>query len=82
MELASAIPLQGQDHSNFRTAVKKNISMAKWRADMQFAFQQLSTQELNPTTQSKRAAKQFLRYLKSTHNSSFRTTHAGSKRND
>ena len=52
MELASAIPLDGHDHSNFRTAVGKLIFMAPWRPDMQFAFHQLSTQVLNPTTES------------------------------
>ena len=58
MELASATPLDGHDYSNFRTAVGKLIFMAPWRPDMQFAIQQLSTQVLNPTTESKRAAKQ------------------------
>ena len=33
---------------------------------MQFSIQQLSTQVLNPTTESKRAAKQLIRYLKGT----------------
>ena len=33
---------------------------------MQFAIQQLSTQVLNPTTASKRAVKQLIRYLKGT----------------
>ena len=40
--------------------------MAPWRPDMQFAIQQLSTQVLNPTTESKRAVKQLIRYLKGT----------------
>ena len=44
MELASATPLDGQEYSNFRTAVGKRIFMAPWRPDMQFAIQQLSTQ--------------------------------------
>ena len=55
MELASATPLDGHDCSNFRTAVGKLIFMAPWRPDMQFAIQQLSTQVLNPTRESKRA---------------------------
>ena len=38
MELASAIPLDGHDYSNFRTAVGKLIFMAPWRPDMQFAI--------------------------------------------
>ena len=63
MELASATPLDGHDYSNFRTAVGKLIFMA-WRPDMQFAIQQLSIQVLNPTTESKRAVKQLIRYLK------------------
>ena len=46
--------------------------MAPWRADMQFAIQQLSTQVLNPTTDSKRAVKQLLRYLKGTRNTCLR----------
>ena len=67
MELATAIPLDGHDHSNFRTAVGKLIFMESWRPDMQFAIQQLATQVLNPTTVSKRAVKQMIRYLKGTH---------------
>ena len=66
MELASATPLDGHGYSNFRTAVGKLIFMAPWRPDMQFAIQQLPTQVLNPTTESKRAAKQLSRYLKGT----------------
>ena len=64
MELASATPLDGHDNSNFCTAVEKLIFTALWRPDMQFAIQQLSTQVLNPTTKSKRAVKQLIRYLK------------------
>ena len=52
MELATAILLDGHDHSNFGTAVGKRIFLAPWRPDMQFAIQQLSTQVLNPTTES------------------------------
>ena len=40
--------------------------MARWRPDMQFAIQQLSTQVLNPTSESKRTMKQLIRYLKGT----------------
>ena len=50
----------------FRTAVGKLIFMAPWCPYMQFAIQQLSTQVLNPTTESKRAVKQLIRYLKGT----------------
>ena len=57
MELASATPLDGHDYSNFRTAVGKLIFMAPWRPDMQFAIQQLPTQVLNTTTESKSAVK-------------------------
>ena len=60
-----ATPLDGHDYSNFRTA-RKLIFMAPWRQDMQFAIQQLSTQVLNPTTESKLALKQLIRYLKGT----------------
>ena len=63
MELASAIPLDCHDYSKFRTAAGKLIFMAPWRPDMQFATQQLPTQVLNPTSQSKRAVKQLIRYL-------------------
>ena len=49
-----------------RTAVGKLIFMARRRPDMQFAIQQLSTQVFNPTTESKRAVKQLIRYLKGT----------------
>ena len=42
-------------YTNFRTAVGKLIFMALWRLDTHFAIQQLSTQVLNPTTESKRA---------------------------
>ena len=45
--------------------------MAPWKADMQFATQQLPTQVLNPTSESKRTVKQLLR-LKSTHNTCLR----------
>ena len=72
MELASATPLDGQDHSNFCTAVGKLIFMALWRPDMQFAIQQLSTQVLNPTTKSKRAVTQLIRYLKGTQHTCLR----------
>ena len=40
MELASTIPLQGDEDPTFRTAVEKFIFMAPCRADMQFDFQQ------------------------------------------
>ena len=66
MELASATPLDGHEYSNFRTAVGNLIFLAPWSPDMQFAIQQLSTQVLNPTTESKRAVKQLIRYLKGT----------------
>ena len=66
-----AISLQGHECSNFHAAVEKLILMA-WRADVQSAFQQLPTQVLNPTTESKRAVKQLLRYLKGTHNTCLR----------
>ena len=72
MELASATPLDGHDYSNLRTAVGKLIFMAPWRPDMQFAIQQLSTQVLNPTTESKRALKQLIRYLKGTQHTCLR----------
>ena len=72
MELASAIPLDGHDYSNFLTAVGKLIFMEPWRPDMQFATQRLSTQVLNPTTESKRAVKQLLRYLEGTQHTGLR----------
>ena len=72
MELASATPLDGHDYSNFRTAAGKLNSIAPWIPDMQFAIQQLSTQVLNPTTESNRAVKQLIRYLKSTHHTCLR----------
>ena len=82
MEPASATPLDGHDFSNFRTTVGKLIFMAPWRPDMQFAIQQLSTQVLNPTTESKRAGKQLMRNPKrhAQHLSSSRTTHDCPKR--
>ena len=46
--------------------------MAPWRPDVQFGIQHLSTQVLNPTTESKRAAKQFIRYLKGTQHTCLR----------
>ena len=72
MQLALATPLDGHDYSNFRTAVGKLIFMAPWRPDMQFAIQQQSTQVLNPTTESKRAVKQLIRYLKGTQHTCLR----------
>ena len=66
MELASATPQDGLDYSNFRTAVGKLNFIAPWRPDVQFAIQQLSTQVLNPTSESKCAVKQLIRYLKGT----------------
>ena len=71
-ELASAIPLDGHDYSNIRTAVGKLIFMAPWRPDMQFAIQQQFRQVLNPTTESKRALKQLIRYLKGTQHTCLR----------
>ena len=62
MELASANLLDGDDYINFRTAVRKLIFTTRWRPDMQFAIQHLSTQVLNPTSESKRAVKQLVRY--------------------
>ena len=59
-------------YSNFRTAVGKLIFMALWRPDMQVAIQQLSTQVLNPTTESKRAVKQLIRYLEGTQHTCLR----------
>ena len=72
MKLATAIPLDGHDYSNFRTNVGKHIFIALWRPDMQFAMPQLSTQVLDPTTESKRAVKQLIRYLKGTHKTCLR----------
>ena len=72
MELASATPLDGHDYSNFRTAVGNLIFMAPWRPDIQFAIPQVSTQVLNPTTESKRAVKQLIRYLKGTQHTCLR----------
>ena len=66
MELASATPLDGHEYSNFCTAVGKLIFMALCRPDMQFAIQQLSTQVLNPTSESKRGVKHLIRCLKGT----------------
>ena len=66
MELASATPLDGHDYYNFRTAVGKLVFVAPWGPGVQFATQQLSTQVLKPTTESKRAVKQLMRYLKGT----------------
>ena len=64
MELALATPLVGHEYSNVRTAVGTLIFMAPWRPDMQLAIQQLSTKVLNTTTESKRAVKQLIGYLK------------------
>ena len=72
MELATGILLEGHDYSNFRTAEGNHFFMVPWRADMQFAIQQLSTQVLNSTTESVRAVKQLLRYLKGTHHTCLR----------
>ena len=72
MELSSATPLEGYDYSKSCTAVGKLIFMAPWRPDMQFAIQQLSTQVLNTTTESKRAVKQLIRYLKGTQHTCLR----------
>ena len=72
MELASATPMDGHDYFNFRTAFGKLIFMAPWRPDMQVAIQQLSTQVLNTTTESKRAVKQLIRYLKGTQHTCLR----------
>ena len=56
----------------FAQPSEKLIFMAPWRPDMQFAIQQLSTQVLNPTTESKRAVKQLIRYLKGTQHTCLR----------
>ena len=46
--------------------------MAPWRPDMQFAIQQLSTQVLNPTTESKKTVKHLIRHLKGTQHTCLR----------
>ena len=51
--------------------------MAQWRPDMQFAIQQLSTQVLNPTTESKRAVKQLIRNPKGTQHTCLRLEQRG-----
>ena len=48
------------------------IFVAQWRANMRLANQQLSTQVLNRTTESRPALKQLLRYLKGTHDTCLR----------
>ena len=68
MELASATLLDGHDYSNFRTSVGKLIFMAPWSPHMQIAIQQL----LSPSTESTRAVKQLIRYLKGTQHTSLR----------
>ena len=72
MELATATPLDGHDYSNFLTAVGQLIFMVPWRPVMQFAIPQRRTQVLNPTTESKRAVKQLIRYLKGTQHTCLR----------
>ena len=72
MEPGKAMLLDGDDHTNFRTAVEKPIFMAPWRPDMQFAIQQLSTQVLNLTPENQHAVKQVIRYLKGTQNTCLR----------
>ena len=72
MDLASATPLDGHDYSDVRTAVGKLTFMAPWRPDMQFAIQQLSTQVLNPTTESKLALEQLILYVTGTQHTCLR----------
>ena len=84
IELASAIPLRGRIFQLSFSGRKTHLD-GTWRTDMPFASQQLSTQALNPTTESTRAVNQLLRYLKGTNNTCLRLephTHAGSNRND
>ena len=70
--LATALPLDGHEYINFRTAFEKLIFMALWRPDMQLTIQQQSTLVLNPTTESKPAVKQLIRDLKGTNNTCLR----------
>ena len=49
---------------------------------MQFAFQQLSTQVLKPTTESKRAVKQLIRHLKGTQHTCLRIEQRGMVQKD
>ena len=77
IELATAIPLDGHDYSNFGRAVGTLIFMAPWRPDVQFAIQQLSIQVLNSTTQSERAVKQLIRYLNGTQHTCLRLEQRG-----
>ena len=63
MELATAIPLDGHDYSNFRTAVGKLILIRHPTNTMQV---------LNPTTESKRAVKQLIGYLNGMKNTCLR----------
>ena len=81
MELASATPLGGHDHSNFRTAVGKLIFMAPWRPDVQFAIQQLSTQVLNhDRKQARSEAVDTISQRQATHSSSSSVARNGSNR--
>ena len=52
--------------------------MAPWRPDMQLVIQQLPTQVFSPTTESKRAVKQLIRYLKGTQHTCLRLEPRGS----
>ena len=72
MELATAILLDDHDYSNFRTVVGQLIFITPLRPDVQVAIQQLSTQVLHPTTESKRAVKQWIRYFKGTRHTCLR----------
>ena len=81
MELASATPLDGHDHSNFRTAVGKLIFIAPWRPDMQFAPTTIHTSPQSHNREQARSEKvdaisqRHAQYL-----SSSRTARNGSKR--
>ena len=72
MELATANRVDRHDYSDSRTAVGKLVFMAPVRPEMQFAIQQLSTQVMNPTSESTRAVETTTRNLKGTHNTCLR----------
>ena len=61
-----------ESYSNTTFAQSSETRLHGTLPDMQFAIQQLFTQVLNPTTESKRAVKQLIRYRKGTRHTCLR----------
>ena len=78
MELVSATPLDGHDYSNFRTAVRKiHLHGTLETRHAPCHPKSIHTRPQSPTTESKCAVKQLIRYLKGTQHACLRLQPCG-----